>query len=280
MFNLDRPARYRLDRPPLLEAVVDVRYPVRPALQNVDGIAPIQARLEPLFPYMTQEQVQQIQLQIGPGQPPAAAASAGAIWRFTDDIGWVLVIAPDRATLAVGPQYERFSEFIDRFRQVLQALAEVGVNRCDRLGLKYLDVATITQDAQETWQTWFRPELTGWVTTDIVNDDVTVFTSINQTQLAAPAAGDLAGAPADIVALIRHGVVPPGSIPASLTPGAPLETAAFLLDTDIFVAAPQPFNIEALVQQVTAFHGQLDRFFRWSLTDAGEAYFGLEEVGA
>jgi uncharacterized protein (TIGR04255 family) len=277
MFELEQPRRYRLARPPLVEALVDIRYPVRPALQSVEGIAPIQARLEAFFPYMTQEQVQQIQMQIGPGIQPAVGTSTDRIWRFTDDLGWVIVVAPDRATLAVGAQYERFSDFADRFRELLVALREAGVNRCDRLGLKYLDVAPIPE-GEDGWRTWFRPELTGWVTTDILSDDATLFTSINQTQLSAPAMGDLATAPADIVALLKHGLVPPGSIASTLTPIQPFETAAFLLDIDIFVAAQQPFEPERLVHQATAFHDQMDRFFYWALADDGKTYFGLEEV--
>jgi uncharacterized protein (TIGR04255 family) len=246
----------------------------------VEGIAPIQEQLEPLFPYMTESKFQQIQLHIGPGAPPAAAANSGRIWRFTGDAGWVLLVSPSRATLAVGAEYEHFGDFVDRFREVLFSLAAAGVNRCDRLGLKYLDVAPIPDDDTGAWREWFRPELTGWATTNIVSDDTKIFTSFSQTQLSTPAIGELAGAPADIVALIRHGVFPAGSVPPTITPGQPLQSSAFLLDTDMFVAAEQPFEVERLVKQVTAFHGELDKFFHWSLTDDGAAYFGLEEVNA
>ncbi|MFN0154681.1 MAG: TIGR04255 family protein [Gaiella sp.] len=279
MFNLERPPRYRLARPPLVEALVDVRYPVRAGLQSVEGIAPLQSRLEQMFPYMTQAQVQQIQLQIGPGSPPVGAASGGNIWQFNDDAGWVLVIAPDRATLAVGPQYANFTEFLDRFRVVVQALGEAGgVNRCDRLGVRYLDVALIPPGQGDGWRTWFRPELTGWPATDVVNDAATIFTSLMQTQLSVPATGELAGPPADITAIIRHGLVPQNSVAPTLSPGQPLAGPAFLLDTDLFVAAQQPFDPDRLVDQVTIFHDQLDRFFHWSLTPDGEEYFGLEVV--
>ena len=57
MSNIERPPHYRLTRPPLAEALAQVVYPVRTQLQSVNGIAPIQKRLEDLFPYMVQEQV-------------------------------------------------------------------------------------------------------------------------------------------------------------------------------------------------------------------------------
>ncbi len=93
MFSLGRPGRYHLARPPLAEALGQVRYPVRAHLQSVEGIAPIQERLEPLFPYMAQEQVQQVALFMGQGGPSAAESKAAQIWKFTDDLGWTLIVA-------------------------------------------------------------------------------------------------------------------------------------------------------------------------------------------
>jgi uncharacterized protein (TIGR04255 family) len=62
-----------------------------------------------------------------------------------------------------------------------------------------------------------------------------------------------------------------------VAPG-PIENPAFLLDIDLFVEGHQPFDGEELARQVTLLHDQIDRFFRWSLTPAGEEYFGLEAI--
>ena len=57
-----------------------------------------------------------------------------------------------------------------------------------------------------------------------------------------------------------------------------IDDAAFLLDIDLFIEGHQPFDAEELPRQIAMLHDQIDRFFRWALTSAGEEYFGLEEV--
>jgi uncharacterized protein (TIGR04255 family) len=104
-----------------------------------------------------------------------------------------------------------------------------------------------------------------------------VETSITQTQLAAPPTGDLTGPPVDIQAIIRHGYVPQNAVLPGVLP-AQLERAAFLLDVDLFVEGHQTFDETELTRQLGLFHDQIDRFFRWCLSQAGEEYFGLEDV--
>jgi uncharacterized protein (TIGR04255 family) len=279
MFNLERPPHYRLTRPPLAEALAQVVYPVRTQLQSVNGIAPIQKRLEDLFPYMVQEQVQQVSLLMGPTGPSAAESRSGNQWKFTDDLGWMLLVSVDTATLSVGPEYGHFGEFSTRFRRILDALGEdAGVARCDRLGLRYVDVAETPPGDEGAWREWFRPDITGWPATDIVSPTAKVITSITQTQLSVPPVGELSGPPAEIAGVIRHGYVPANTILPGVSRVSALQNGAFLLDVDIYVAATQPFDPEALVEQITMFHDQLDRFFHWTLTAAGELYFGLEEL--
>ena len=128
------------------------------------------------------------------------------------------------------------------------------------------------------WREWFRPDITGWPATDIVSPTAKVITSITQTQLSVPPVGELSGPPAEIAGVIRHGYVPANTILPGVSRVSALQNGAFLLDVDIYVAATQPFDPEALVEQITMFHDQLDRFFHWTLTAAGELYFGLEEV--
>jgi hypothetical protein len=35
---------------------------------------------------------------------------------------------------------------------------------------------------------------------------------------------------------------------------------------------------DELARQMTLLHDQIDRFFRWTLSSDGEAYFGLREL--
>jgi uncharacterized protein (TIGR04255 family) len=280
MFDLAPVQRYRLARPPLVQAVVQLRFPVRAHLEGLEGVSPIQDRLETLFPYLTQQQTQSVAFVFGPGAPPPGPAPAQStrIWQFSDDVGWLFALAPDNASLSIGPQYGSFAEFDERFRAILQVLSEVaGVTRCDRIGVRYIDLAEVTDPTNpNVWRDWFRPELTGWGATDAMGAATTLVASIAQTQLTARPTGDLTGPPFDVQAIIRHGYIPQGSV----IPGLPTqpESAAFLLDMDLFVEGAQEFDVVGLADQLDLLHEQIDRFFRWSLAPAGEAYFGVEEV--
>ncbi len=277
MFRLTPRPRYRLLRPPLLQAVAQVRYPLRARLQTLDGVVPVQDRLDRLFPYMTEQQVQQLSILVSPGASAQAEHQASRLWRFTNDDGWSLALAADSATLSVGPQYQAFEDFAERFNTVLRALVETGeVTRCDRLGVRYINIAEAPPAAPMDWKEWFRAELTGWSATDVVGQDARLVTSLTQTQLAARPVGDLSGAPVDVQGIIRHGYIPPNTTVPGILPIQP-QGAAFLLDMDLFVEAPQPFDPEALTTQVNLLHGQIDLFFRWALAPGGEAYFGVEE---
>lgn len=278
MFDLPPVHRYRLARPPLVQALGQIRYPLRALLQTLDGIAPFQERLLGLFPYMNEMQVQQVSLLVGPAGPAVNQPQTARTWRFTDDAGWALVVAADNATLSVGPQYGNFEEFRERMRAVAEALEEtVGTPRCDRLSLRYVDIAEVPPGEQDAWQRWFRPEITGWSATEVVGDETRVVTSLTQTQLAAQPVGELSGPPAEVQAIVRHGYVPPNTMVPGITTAQP-RGAAFLLDMDLFVQAPQPFDANELARQITMLHEQIDRFFRWALTPVGAAYFGLEEI--
>ena len=279
MFDLAPVPRYRLARPPLVQALVQVRFPVKAHLQALEGVSSIQDRLETWFPYLNQQQLQAVQVVLSPGAPPGiSGGEAKPSWQFSDDAGWMFALAPDNASLSIGPQYTSFEDFAERFRAILAALAEAaGVLRCDRLGVRYIDFAEVVDPSNPgAWREWFRPELTGWGAIDALGADTTLVASIAQTQLTAPPTGELSGPPVDVQAIIRHGYVPPNTV----VPGVPVQpqSPAFLLDMDLFIDGRQEFNVDALANQVEILHEQIDRFFRWTLAPEGEAYFGVEEV--
>jgi uncharacterized protein (TIGR04255 family) len=279
MFELEAKPRYRLARPPLAQALAQVRFPVRARLQSLKGIAPVQEQLDDLFPFMQQAQVQQLQLVIGPGAPASAAGESTQHWVFTDDAGSTLELAPDTATLAMDHRYQGVEDFSNRFRAVLEALAgPAGVRRCTRLGVRFLNVAVVPPGRDDTaWRDWFRPELVGWIGSNIFSPGTTLVASIMQTQLSASPVGDLSGPPVDVQGVVRHGYVPPGTLLPGVPP-LPLERQGYLLDLDLFIDAPQRLDAADLSAQFGVLHQQIDRFFRWTLTPAGEEYFGLEEL--
>jgi uncharacterized protein (TIGR04255 family) len=279
MFDLEPVGRYRLERPPLVQALGQIRFPVRARLQTLDGVVGLQDRLLDVFPYMNQDQIQQVSLLMGPGIPPTGDTQTTRAWRFTDDAGWTLVVDAQSATLSIGPEYGDFDEFRTRFAQAIAALHESSqLPRCDRLGLRYVDIAQMPPGEESAWREWFRPELTGWSGSSIVGANTRVATSITQTQLAAAPVGEFAGIEHDVQGIVRHGYIPANTMVPGLVTPAPIESPAFLLDIDLFIEGPQRFDADELGRQVTLLHDQIDRFFHWSLTDTGAEYFGLEEI--
>ena len=278
MFGLDVAPRYRLSNPPLVQAFGQVKFPVRAKLATMEGVAPVQDLLDASFPILNPQQVQQVALLVGPGGASAAGSPATQVWHFNDEAGWNLNLSADTATLSVGPQYGEFGEFSTRFRTVLAALAEgAGVVRCDRLGIRYVNIEEVPLGDPAAWQRWFRQELTGWPATDTVADGTQLVTTLTQSQLTAPAIGELAGPEADIQAIVRHGLIPANTMVPGVLPAEP-RGPAFLLDIDIFTEGPQPFAPDELSRQLTMLHDQIDRFFFWALTDEGAAYFEREVV--
>ena len=102
MFDLMPRPGYRLARPPLVQALAQVRYPLRARLQTLDGVALVQDRLELLFPYMAEQHVQQVSLLVSPGAPAQAESQTSRSWQFTNDDGWTLTLAADAATQLQG----------------------------------------------------------------------------------------------------------------------------------------------------------------------------------
>lgn len=276
MFRIDAVPQYRLARPPLNQALVDMRFPVQAGLASLGGIAPVQQRLRDLFPYLKQQQQQSVSLLIGPGGPATAGTQATPAWSFEDDNGWSVILTPSNVVLSIGSKYKDFSEFAERFSVLLEALGQDAyISRADRLGVRYINVAEVPPEDEYAWRRWFRPELTGWAGSQIVGDSARVVTTLTQTQLAAAPVGGLSGPPVDVQAVIRHGLVPANTIVPGTMPIQP-QRPAYILDIDIFVDAPQPYEPKELSRQVTIFHDQIDRFFFWGLTDEGAEYFGRE----
>jgi uncharacterized protein (TIGR04255 family) len=279
VFDLPDPGAYRLERPPLAIALAQVNFPLLGRLQELSSITAVQEALRPVFPYMERVQAGQVQLDVTlQGQLQSVEAAAGMAWKFTDDAGWTTVIAPGSATLAVGPTYGSIEEMATRWQLILNALAGVpGMVRCDRIGVRYVNVADVVQGSDHTWPGWFRSELMGWPTLDIFAEETALSSTITQTVLNARPIDRLAEMPYDVQGIVRNGVVPPGTVIPAATIGAPqpLQTAAILLDIDLFVVGPQPFNAQHQLSQFRLLHSQIDAFFFWSLTEEGRRHFGL-----
>jgi uncharacterized protein (TIGR04255 family) len=274
LFEIPEPPSYTLTSAPLAQALAQIRFPLIADFETMAGIAPLQNELRDALPYMEQEKVQELSFVVGPAGPAAGGAAESITWKLTNDQGYLATIGAGSASLSIGTDYTNVGDFAGALRRVLDALAVVHVPRCDRLGVRYLSLAEDLPGDQGAWRRWFRPEILGWVGSEVPAAG-SLANSMAQVQLSQPAVGDLKGPPGDVQAVVRHGVVPRGT----LVPGVPpitVEATSYLLDLDVFAVGHQRFDSEAVLEQFALFHAQIDRFFYWSLTEEGGEHFGLE----
>jgi uncharacterized protein (TIGR04255 family) len=273
---LDLPdvAPYRLTRAPLIQAAVQVRYPLVAHLSTTRGVAPVQAAVQDRLPYLNSYHTH-LKLNLGSGVAEVEPATPEG-WAFTDDQGHSFLITSGTATLAVDSQYQGVDSFASLLSFVLKGLVGAeGIRRCDRLGVRYLSVARAEPGEDPNgWTRWFRPEICGWAASTVSGR---LDATLTRTQITGNATGPFQNLPADPQAVIGHGFVPQGTIVTGFPPIS-LKQPAFIMDLDFFVDSGQPFVVDALVDQFRSLHLQMDRFFRWSLTEEGAAHFGLEEL--
>ena len=280
VFELAQPRRYRLEGAPLVQALVQVRFPLVAHFHELAGVAGIQDSLLDTFPYMEQRQVQQLAITFGPEGPTPSPPATTVVWRFTGDDQWTLILEPGAASLFVGNEYQGVEDFASHFAHVLGALYETRrVRRCDRLGVRYLNVVEPPPGDDRAWARWFKPDLTGWISSGILSENTRLHSSLTHSQMAVKPIGPFAGAPADVQALIRHGVVPAGTdIPLESGDVRRVEHESYVIDLDFFIQAPQHFDPAVLTKQFEALHAQIDAFFYWSLTEEGKRDLGMVEL--
>lgn len=239
MFDVPEAGRYRLQRAPLAQALVQVTFPLLARFQTLDGVAALQERLFDMLPYMERQQIGQMTLAFNSdGVFVPGAQESSVVWKFTDDSGWTLAITPGSAILAVGTAYRGIDDFEQRFARVLDALANIDgpakIQRCNLLQVRYIDVMESPPDDFKAWVRWIRPALAGWAGDGIMGEGATLLSQFVQTQLTAPLASPDGERLA--VALIRHGLLPQGSV----LPGVPaipffnvtLGQVAYTIDMD------------------------------------------------
>jgi uncharacterized protein (TIGR04255 family) len=113
MFDLAPVDQYTLLRPPLAQALAQVRFPLLAKLQTFEGIAPLQDALAEEFPYMDNIIETGFSIAIGQAAPQSQQMSS---WQFKDDDDRLLLVNSNSMTLSLGEQYAGFADFKDRFR--------------------------------------------------------------------------------------------------------------------------------------------------------------------
>jgi uncharacterized protein (TIGR04255 family) len=273
MFNLDPVTPYKLSNPPLVQALAQVRFPLVAKINTYEGIAPLQDALFSEFPFVQKvsEALLTVSIPVTETQPQETIS-----WHFTDEEERLFVVNANSATLSLGTQYESVADFATRFKTAISALSSVySIRRCERIGVRFLDVVPDI-NGEGDWKNWFNGNVVGWAASEIVHGNTDLQASVSQIQLSSPPIDELSIFPADVQAVIRHGVAPRGSVMPGFPPTT-LDDRSFFLDMDLYVTGNQDFDTSSIDEQVRGLQAQIDRFFRWTLTKDGDRNFGLEE---
>ena len=274
MLDLPSPPQYRMSAAPLAQALVQVKFPIVTRLQTLDGAAEIQAALDNRYPYLAQSTIQEMSLMVGPAGPAAPQTSQNIVHELTSDDGWTVTLTVSSATLSVGEDYAGVDDFASRFAELCAALmAIMKISRCDRLGVRYLDVVEIEE--ADGWQDWFRTELVGVSAPGLSKESL--LSSITETRLLKQPDGPFQTLRSPVEGVLRYGVVPAGSILPGVPPRDVLQQT-FVFDMDAFVATLQSFEPVSLVDQFRALHAEIEKVFHWAVTDRGRARFGYEAI--
>lgn len=242
------PREVPLSNAPLVRVIAQVRFPLVVAVEQRDFVAPFQESIRNQYPILRQEQMQGVLL--GPaGLTPQAPQTA---WRFFNETNsWRISLTPEFLALET-VAYSSRSDFIARFRAAITALAaHVNPKLMDRLGIRYID--RITGDAVKDIVALLNPEVRGILGSPLAVDATH---SICESMFSLDGASMIA----------RWGSLPPGGTvdPAAIEP---TNQPSWILDLDMFSAAPIPFSVERAVQDASRFAERIYTVFRWAVTD-------------
>lgn len=241
------PKEIPLEHAPLERVIAQIRFPEILSIEQRDFVAPFQEALRATYPVLRQEHTQAVvfgQAGVGPSRPQVA-------WRFSDTSGDFRVsLTPEFVALET-TRYASRSDFLGRLREVAEALAEhFEPAQIDRLGVRYVD--RITGAAVDEIAALVRPEVRGIAGTSAAT---------HATHALSESMFDLE----DARILARWGQLPAN---ATVDPGIePAPQRSWILDLDMFSAAPMPFAIDRLVSEAERYAERIYTLFRWAVTD-------------
>jgi uncharacterized protein (TIGR04255 family) len=242
------PAEVPLKDAPLVRVIAQVRFPEILSIEERSFVAPFQEALRASYPVLRPERSPNLVL----GPDGLGLGKSQPAWRFADVAGeWRVSLTSVFLALET-TRYTSRSDFLDRLRVVLEALDEhVKPKLVDRLGVRYID--RITGSAVDEIEDLVRPEVRG----------------INGTIAATHASHALSESMfelGDARMLARWGRLPEGTTvdPAAIEPAS---EKSWILDLDMFSAAPTPFAIDEIMKLSERFAERIYAIFRWAVTD-------------
>ncbi len=268
--QLPTQSRVVFDRTPLALAICQVRFPAMLNVSNPGTVAPFQAAIQDDYPVATSMAQVGLAFSLQSGQIAGLQSQApSALWRFAD-VGddWAVVLSPEFVSIETRA-YVDFDDFLDRLRQVLDALvATVRPKVYTRVGLRYINEL---RPGHREWEGVVRTELLGPMAVPVLAECAVHWAQ--QILLHGPDGNRLH---------VQHGVIPGGST-VDPRPGEelPAEESFYLLDLDAYREFARPALPEmsplGVCERVLSAHEATSQFFRWAITEPYAATLGVRD---
>jgi len=242
------PAEVPLANAPLARVLAQVRFPEVLKIEQREFVSLFQESIRAKYPVLRQEQT-----QIGViGRTGLVPTKTQTAWRFSDiDSHWRVSLTPEFLAIETTKYLSR-TDFIARLREVLTALDEqVGPKLIDRLGVRY--IGRIVGDSVDDIATLVRPEIRGISGTTLGNR---ALHALSETMFELEDARFVA----------RWGRLSPGKT-TDPTAIEPISQKSWILDLDMFSAAPTKFAVDRVVEDARRYSERAYSFFRWAVTD-------------
>lgn len=253
----DRP-RVVLDSPPLALALCQVKFPILLDVTDPARVAPFQRALRADYPISQREPTIEMTAVAVGGTAQFSSTGSSFQWRFSDTAqSWNVVLAQESIAIETR-RYARFEDFMERLRQVLDALTEhLQPPVVTRIGLRYINEI---RSSELSWSQILRRELLGLLAVEELAPRVQQ--SLQQILLDF---GDNQGA------AMRHGLLPEGTSIAPLPNQQPPSGPFYLVDLDVYRSFSLPdlptMDPEGISLRVQDYHRMIYRLFRWAVTD-------------
>lgn len=262
VFPLPKVDRVKLTRAPLALAVCQVQFPIVMSVADTAYLAPFQRAIQAKYPIASPVGAG-VQVQFSMGDvdiPPLPASNPSSQWQFSDRDGtWQIVLAPTSLSMETR-DYTDFEEFIERLREVLEALSEhirpvVGT----RIGLRYINEL---RAEDKDWRHVVSAPMLGPLAEPAFYARTAQVAGVQQLLMRTTEGVGLT---------IHQGLFPGGAVVRPRQGRSSPEGPFYLLDFDVFREAPAPSGFEMdtkrVCDDVTGFHDIIYRLFRWSITE-------------
>lgn len=256
------------ERPPLVLALCQVRFPAVLSVADQAFVAPFQSAIGARYPIPSKRVEMQVPIAGGVGVEPARETR----WQFSDrEDNWSVVLAPDFVALETRA-YQRFTDFVGRLEDILAATAEtVRPVQWTRAGLRYINEIRPVEE-----------NLTGTIRNELLGPLAVPGLARRADTVQATQAMVLRY-PGGLGVRITHGLFSDGTTVQPRRAEEPPSGAFYLLDFDAFreVASEEslPLDAESICVQVEEFNRAIYRLFRWSVTEQFTASLGVLDAG-